>query len=83
MSGTKRHEIKIRPEYYKSVIAGMKTFELRENDRDYQVGDEVKLMEWDEDGFTGRYYTITITYVLKDCREYGLADGACIFGWRG
>jgi len=82
MSGTKRHEIKIRPEYYKSVIAGMKTFELRENDRQYEVGDEVKLMEWDEEGFTGRYHTITITYVLQNVPEYGLADGFCIFGWR-
>lgn len=77
-----RHEIKIRPEYYKAVIAGMKTFELRKNDRQYEVGDEVKLMKWDEDGFTGRYYTITITYVLKDVPEFGLADGYCIFGWR-
>ena len=78
----RRHEIKIKPKYYAAVIAGMKTFELRENDRDYQVGDEVKLMEWDEDGFTGRYYTITITYVLKDVPAYGLAEGFCIFGWR-
>ncbi|MBR3470283.1 MAG: DUF3850 domain-containing protein [Lachnospiraceae bacterium] len=78
----RRHEIKIKPKYYAAVIAGMKTFELRENDRDYQVGDEVKLMEWDEDGYTGRYYTITITYVLKDVPEYGLAEGFCIFGWR-
>ena len=82
MRGTKRHEINLEPKYYAAVIAGMKTFELRENDRDYQVGDEVKLMEWDEDGFTGRYYTITITYVLQDVPEYGLADGFCIFGWR-
>ncbi len=82
MSGTKRHEIKIKPKYYAAVIAGMKTFELRENDRDYQVGDEVKLMECDEEGFTGRYYTVTITYLLKDCRNYGLMDGYCIFGWR-
>ena len=45
---TKMHEIKIKPKYYVDVITGMKTFELRENDRDYQVGDVVKLMEWDK-----------------------------------
>ena len=77
-----RHEIKIRPEYYKAVIAGMKTFEIRLDDRNYEVGDEVRLMEWDEEGFTGRYCTVTITYVLKNVPKYGLQKGYCIFGWR-
>ena len=76
-----RHKIKIRPEYYKAVIAQMKKFELRRNDRNYQVGDEVELTEWDDKGFTGRYCTVIITYVLKDVPQYGLADGYCIFGW--
>ena len=35
-----KHEIKIRPEFYKAVIAGMKTFEIRLDDRNYEVGDE-------------------------------------------
>ena len=41
-----KHEIKIRPEFYKAVIAGMKTFEIRLDYRKYEVGDEVRLMEW-------------------------------------
>lgn len=78
----KKHNVKIQPEYYKAVIAGMKTFELRKNDRNYEVGDTVCLEEHDGDEFTGRYVTVTITYVLKNVPEYGLQDGYCIFGWR-
>ena len=38
----KLHELKIKYEYLKEVQAGRKTFELRKNDRDYQVGDLIK-----------------------------------------
>lgn len=76
------HNIKIKPEYYVKVLTGAKTFELRKNDRNYCIGDIVNLMEWDDDGCTGRHYMITISYVLKDCMEYGLMDGYCIFGWK-
>lgn len=41
------HEIKIWPQYYFRVANGSKTFEIRENDRDYQSGDKVILREWD------------------------------------
>lgn len=35
----KLHELKIKHEYLEAVSLGIKTFELRKNDRDYQVGD--------------------------------------------
>ena len=40
------HVLKIWPKYYKRVAEGAKNFELRLNDRDYQVGDMVWLNEW-------------------------------------
>ena len=42
-----RHELKIEPQYYARVADGSKTFEIRENDRGFQFGDEVELREWD------------------------------------
>jgi len=42
------HELKIWPAYFREVIAGTKTWELRKNDRNYQVGDLLRLMEWDQ-----------------------------------
>lgn len=75
------HEIKIMPLYYKAVSEGRKKFELRLDDRNYQPGDKVRLMEWDGE-FTGRYVTIEIAYVLRNVKQYGLKEGYCIFGWR-
>lgn len=42
-----KHELKIWPQYYCRVADGSKTFEVRENDRGFQPGDEVVLREWD------------------------------------
>lgn len=41
------HELKIWPQYFCRIADGSKTFEVRENDRGYQTGDEVTLLEWD------------------------------------
>lgn len=42
-----KHELKIWPQYYCRVADGTKTFEVRKNDRGYQPGDTVELIEWD------------------------------------
>ncbi len=39
--------LKILPEYYKEVLIGNKTFEIRKNDRDFKVGDTIILMQYD------------------------------------
>lgn len=39
------HRLKNESHYYQLVEAGIKTFELRINDRDFQVGDMVTLYE--------------------------------------
>ena len=77
------HKLKTRPEYFNAVISGEKKFELRKNDRNYQIGDSFTLMEWSiANGYTGRQYSGRIKYVLKDYPQYGLADGYCIFAGR-
>lgn len=40
------HDLKTLPEYYKDVASGLKTFELRRNDRNFQVGDTLLLREF-------------------------------------
>lgn len=74
------HELKILPQFYKSVAGNIKTFEIRKDDRDYQVGDRILLKEFDGDNYTGRQTRKIITYILRDAKEYGLADGFCILG---
>lgn len=76
-----KHNLKILPLYFKDVEAEKKCFELRINDRDFQVGDTFLLQEHENGAYTGRWYVGIISYVLQDCKEYGLEDGYCIFGW--
>lgn len=78
-----QHDLKILPKYFKAVKTSKKKFELRKNDRDYKVGDEIHLEEWEPaGGYTGRDIVKEITYVLKDCERFGLKDGYCIIGWQ-
>lgn len=56
------HELKIRPEYFGPVFEGIKTFEIRKDDRGYQVGDLVLLKEFNDEAFTGKAVVKEITY---------------------
>ena len=48
----KLHELKILHPYLVDVTVGNKTFELRKNDRDYQVGDLIRFIDIGEDDTT-------------------------------
>jgi len=72
------HELKILPEYFNEVWKKNKTFELRKDNRDYKVGETLKLLEFDGEKYTGKEVSRTITYILKDCEQYGLKDGFVI-----
>lgn len=60
-----RHELKIWPEYFDAVESGLKTFEIRRNDRGYEAGDTLMLREYDpvSDTYTGRSLIRRITYI--------------------
>lgn len=60
------HSLKVLPEYYKEIVNGKKTFEIRKNDRKYQVGDKLILKEWDGENYTGNITKKEITYILDD-----------------
>ena len=73
------HELKTWPEYFQAIIDGIKPFEVRRNDRDYQVGDTLFLMEYDpERGFTGRNILREVTYILN--KKPFVPDGYVIMG---
>lgn len=76
------HELKILPEFFKEVKRYRKQFELLKDDKDYRVGDWIILKEFENDSYTGRECgCFSITYILRNCPEYGLKEGYCIIGW--
>jgi len=60
---SKTHHLKILPEYFNAVRLGVKTFEIRKNDRDYKVGDSLLLKEYDNNAFTGNVVKAIVTYI--------------------
>ena len=40
------HHLKTKPEYFQAIIEGIKPFEIRYNDRNFQKGDKVILEEY-------------------------------------
>lgn len=75
------HDLKIDPIYFDAVKDGKKQFEIRKDDRNYQVGDLITLREWNMGGYTGRVIeNIPIRYILRDVYGYGLQKGYCILG---
>lgn len=78
---SKTHELKIKPNYYISVMSGVKNFELRKFDRDYEVGDLIKFIVINDNGQAFKSNIVyKITYILCNCEQYGLKDGYCIMG---
>lgn len=66
------HELKILPKYYRAIEKGLKTFEVRFNDRNFQVGDMLELKEWFGSEYSGRYINAEVIYLLDDpqyCKE--------------
>jgi len=75
------HELKTWSSFYAPLARGTKKFELRKNDRDFQIGDMVQLKEYDPnvDYYTGRYIIARINYILLTAESMGLKEGYCIF----
>lgn len=77
------HYIKIKPRYFMDIESGIKTFEIRFNDRNYKVGDILYLQEFCGGEYTGRELRREIVYMTDDpeyCKEgyvvLGLEGGA-------
>ena len=76
------HELKCWPEYFKHVLDGTKLFELRVDDRNYQVGDTLRQREYEpggryvdgnpenglvtKQGYSGREISQKVTYLLRN-----------------
>lgn len=75
------HILKIWPKYFGPIKQGDKTFEVRKNDRNYQVGDCVVLREYnpEKDVYTGGVICAVITYIQDSDFT---PDGYTIFAFK-
>lgn len=74
------HRVKCWPEYFLDIGDGTMTFNLRKNDRDYQVGDTIVFEEFRHrvGEYTGETITCRVGYILKNFD--GLMPGYVILG---
>jgi hypothetical protein len=76
------HTLKTDPQTFDDVVALRKTFEIRKNDRDFQVGDTLRLLRTDSTGaemaagaplkYSGPICLVRVTHLLDG---YGLQPG--------
>jgi hypothetical protein len=71
-----KHKLKTWPEYFEAVFQHKKDFEIRKDDRNFQVRDELLLQEWDNETqlYTGREILVYVDYILPG-GQFGLENG--------
>lgn len=80
------HELKTWPRHFQAIWDEKKQFEMRNADRDFQVGDFLLLREWEpslmygvtgQGKYTGRQVLVRVTYILRQDEEQPefIADG--------
>ena len=62
------HGLKIWPEYFNEIVAGNKTFEVRQADHPFAVEDLLAMNEWDPktETYTGASVLMKVTHLCDD-----------------
>ncbi len=73
------HDLKCISPHFAFISVRLKTFELRKDDRNYQVNDTLLLREFLPNiGYSGRSVKVKIQHILRNAPEFGLMEGYCI-----
>ncbi len=76
------HVLKCWPIFFEAIDSGLKTFEVRKNDRNYQEGDFLHLEEYDPecDKMTGYWIGgVKVVYVMRG-GSFGIAADHVVLG---
>lgn len=65
------HALKTDPGFFKSIVKGDKTFDVRKHDRPFKVGDKLLLQEFNQETekYSGEEWHGEIVYIL-DSSDY-------------
>lgn len=78
------HELKVWPPFFDAVFTGAKPFEVRRHDRPFEVGDWLRLREWDPmtATYSGRQLDRRVTCVLVagGCPAGAIEAGYVVLG---
>lgn len=76
---SRTHDLKVWPEYFAPLHARAKTFEIRNNDRGFAVGDRLRLREFDphRQAYTGRETVRVVSYLS----HFAQRDGFVVLGF--
>ena len=72
------HELKTYHPFFDDIFYNRKDFEVRINDRNYQVGDRLKLVNYPNVG-RQKYVLKDIKYILE-CGQFGIKEGYVVLG---
>lgn len=74
-----KHELKTWPVAFDALLFKAKTYEIRKNDRDYQVGDLLRLRRWcpESSEYTGPAVYREVTYMTNG-GDWDIPDHLCI-----
>ena len=83
------HQLKSWSRFFRPIVAGERTHELRRNDRKYRVGDRILLREYDPNSqtYTGSFCEAVITSMTSQdvpcaVSDQGLNPDFCILSVR-
>lgn len=73
------HELKCESMFFADVVSGVKTFEVRKNDRDFRQGQRILLRESKNGVCLGQACLLEITYMLFG-GQYGIDPDYVVMG---
>lgn len=82
------HNLKCWPKPFQAMVDDLKPWEFRKDDRGYEVGDTLHLMEWVPEGdpvccvefaeeYTGRTLDVVVMHIVRG-PEFGIPAGFCV-----
>lgn len=75
------HKLKTVEPFFFDIHRGLKTFEIRKDDRPFSAGDILHLQKWPELG-GAEIQEVEVIYIMRDAPDFGLMPGYCLMGIR-